>query len=480
MLVKKVVFLTYNKEKTASEHLRIFGPLSYTKIQVVNAMEEGKPNLDLIQSGDLIVFQRNFLSRFSNYKAVIDQAHKFSIPVVMDLDDSLVGHPKDNSEQKWSRFAFELPALMYAIVSVDAITVTTPTLKSLIEQYNKNVYKLPNFLDDSIWKFAVKPTQEKQLPVQIAFMSTLAFQSDLDKLTEPLRILADKYKESISFLIYSPEIPDPLKDLRIVQRRELLTNDYANFETDLKTISGDIAVVPLSDNLLDQCISPFRYLEYTAIGLPCVCSNKTPYKEVIRDGFNGFLADTSDDWVEKLSELIDDHILRNEILSNARTDVRTNWMLHDHAHLWQQCYDQILAQGVISEPDENTLFLPIGQLAEQFEEQIQKYFQQNRISNQTNQELRSIIEEKTNEIQVLQQEKHKLKYEMEAFQQYATSTFNESKKKIINKLEMEEQIKSLTFELENSRREIADYLLSDSWRLTRPLRKIIKMLRGSK
>lgn len=45
---------------------------------------------------------------------------------------------------------------------------------------------------------------------------------------------------------------------------------------------------------------------------------------------------------------------------------------------------------------------------------------------------------------------------------------------------MEEQIKSLTFELENSRREIADYLLSDSWRLTRPLRKIIKMLRGSK
>ena len=41
MLVKKVAFLTYNKEKTASENLQIFGPLSYTKIQVVNGMEEG-------------------------------------------------------------------------------------------------------------------------------------------------------------------------------------------------------------------------------------------------------------------------------------------------------------------------------------------------------------------------------------------------------------------------------------------------------
>lgn len=491
MLVKKVVFFTGSTEKTAPEHLRIIGPLSHTKIQVINGVEGARPNLDLIKSGDLVVFQRNFLSRYSNYMAVLDRAHKHGIPVVMDLDDSLVGHSQDTPERRWSRFAFELPALMYAIKSVDAITVTTPTLKNLIEQYNKNVYLLPNFLDDSVWKFAVKPIKEKQLPVQIAFMSTLTYQSDLDKLTEPLRILADKYSESISFLIYGPEIPEPLKDLRIVQRQELLTNDNANFETDLKTISGDIAVLPLSDNLLDQCTSPIKYLEYSAIGLPCVFSNITPYKEVIRDGFNGFLAHTTEDWVAKLSELIDNPVLRNEILTNAQADVRTNWMLQEHAHLWQDCYDKIRTRGSNTELSKNPVLVPIGEISELLEEQIRRQAQQYGKLDPVNQKLSAIIEEKTNEIRVLQQEKKKQKYELEAFQQYATAIFNESKLKTVKNLEleekvktltfeMEEKIKELTFELENSKREVADFLMSDSWQLTRPLRKIIKMLRRVK
>ncbi|MBQ2543239.1 MAG: glycosyltransferase, partial [Bacteroidales bacterium] len=44
-------------------------------------------------------------------------------------------------------------------------------------------------------------------------------------------------------------------------------------------------------------------------------------KEIINDGKNGFLASNDDEWVEKLSVLIDSEQLRREIGKNARQTV---------------------------------------------------------------------------------------------------------------------------------------------------------------
>ncbi len=112
MPVKNVVFLSYSPIKTALEHLRVLGPLSHTEIQVINGIEGDKPNLNLVRSGDLVVFQRNFSSRYLAYQSVMNEAHKHGIPVVMDLDDYLIGLPPDHPDRKWSPFAFELPALL--------------------------------------------------------------------------------------------------------------------------------------------------------------------------------------------------------------------------------------------------------------------------------------------------------------------------------------------------------------------------------
>ena len=372
MPVKKVVFLSYNPIKTALEHLRVLGPLSHTEIQVINGIEGDKPNLDLVRSGDLVIFQRNFSSRYQAYQSVMNEAHKHGIPVVMDLDDYLIGLPPDHPDRKWSPFAFELPALLHAMMNVDAITVTTPVLKSVVDQYNKNVFVLPNYLDDSIWSIKPKSKKEKQPLVCIAFVGTQSHQPDLEKIAKPLKKIADKYKQKISFLFYGMEIPETLKDLSNIQHRASVTYDYADFALDVRSISADIAIAPLNDTLFNRCKSPIKYMEYSAMGLPCVYSKIAPYTDVIKDGFNGFLADTPNEWVEKLSKVIDDQILRGKMLSNAQSDVRSNWMLHDHAHSWQSCYDQVLDKGVQSKSEISASLTALGQTAEQIEEQLKK------------------------------------------------------------------------------------------------------------
>jgi len=475
MPVKKVVFLSYSQVITALEHLRVLGPLSRTKIQVINGMEGGVPNLDLIRDGDLVVFQRNFSSRYAAYQRVLDEAHKHRIPVLMDLDDYLIGLPYDHPDRKWSPFAFELPALLHAIMSVDAITVTTPTLQNVISRYNKNVYVLPNFLDDSIWDIQAHPMKDgKQSPVEIMFIGTLTHQPDLQSIAEPLKVIAEKYKNRIALTFYGPEIPDSLKKFDNVRHLAPVTYDYADFALSTKSISADIAIAPLIDDLFNRCKSPIKYMEYTAIGLPCVFSNITPYSEVIKDGINGFLADEPDEWIEKLSKLVDDQNLRNQILANAQMDVRYNWMLHDHAFLWQNSYDQVLSAGVEEQRENQSQLSALGQIAEQIEEQIQRQAEKTASLNQEIQEAHA--QNTTLKESALREVIHAAELifaEKERNQKLATE--RDLLKERSQKLATEKDLL-----LENTKREVAEFLLSDSWRITRPLRKIAKYFRRGK
>jgi len=488
MPVNKVVYFSYSPVITALEHLRVFGPLSHTNIQVINGIEGDKPNLDTIRSGDLVLFQRNFSSRYLNYNAVILEAHKHDVPVVMDLDDNLIGLPHDHPDRKWSPFALELPALLHAMISVDAITVTTPTLQKVICEHNKNVYVLPNYLDDSIWNITSKRIQEKHTPIQIAFIGTLTHQPDLEKITEPLRKIADNYKDKISFLFYGPEPPDSMKELVNVQHQYPVTYDYAEFAAIVRSISADIAIAPLNDTVFNRCKSPIKYMEYSAMGFPCVFSNVTPYTDVIKDGFNGFLADNPNEWVDKLSKLIEDYSLRNEILRNAQTDVRSNWMLHDHAYLWQNCYDQVLAQGVQENYENGFELSALGQIAEQIEEQIQKQAEKTASLNQTIQEAQAQINiikeaalrEQIHAAEMLLSEKdhsQNLSKERDVLKEECDRKTSLLEKLRSHNSDLEIQFQIMQQERENLKREIAGFMMSHSWRLTRPLRKISRFLR---
>jgi glycosyltransferase involved in cell wall biosynthesis len=56
------------------------------------------------------------------------------------------------------------------------------------------------------------------------------------------------------------------------------------------------------------------------LGIPTMCSPVGVNTEIIQDGENGFIADTEDEWVEKLAQLIRSSELRQRIgLAGRRT-----------------------------------------------------------------------------------------------------------------------------------------------------------------
>ncbi len=45
-----------------------------------------------------------------------------------------------------------------------------------------------------------------------------------------------------------------------------------------------------------------KVIAYMAVGIPCVCSPVGDHVRFVRDGENGMIASTEEEWVEKLSE----------------------------------------------------------------------------------------------------------------------------------------------------------------------------------
>jgi glycosyltransferase involved in cell wall biosynthesis len=87
---------------------------------------------------------------------------------------------------------------------------------------------------------------------------------------------------------------------------------------DLQAI--DIGLYPLS---LDNWVSGksgLKAIQYMMMGIPCVATDVGTTPLIIRDGENGLLARSEDDWLNALTRLLDDWELRRRLGEAARQD----------------------------------------------------------------------------------------------------------------------------------------------------------------
>ncbi len=111
-------------------------------------------------------------------------------------------------------------------------------------------------------------------------------------------------------------------------------NNYKDWDlsTEVRDMAEfDIGVMPLTDDEWSRGKSGTKLLQYMASGVPAVASSVGVNTEIIRDGINGFLADTKDAWVKKIPLLIENEQLRAELVNNARSDVERFYSVQANA-----------------------------------------------------------------------------------------------------------------------------------------------------
>jgi glycosyltransferase involved in cell wall biosynthesis len=80
-----------------------------------------------------------------------------------------------------------------------------------------------------------------------------------------------------------------------------------------------------------------------ALGLPTVASACGANPEILREGTDGFLCDTPEDWTRRLAELLADPQLRARMGQAARARAEANYSVRRNAGRLAQIFRQVAA-----------------------------------------------------------------------------------------------------------------------------------------
>ena len=107
----------------------------------------------------------------------------------------------------------------------------------------------------------------------------------------------------------------------------------------------DIGIKPMPDDPWARGKCPMKELQYMALGIPTVCSAVGTSAEAIRDGENGFLANSARQWVERLTRLVDDSALRRKIGLAGRQTVEERYSMRVCATQFAEAIRSVVEDG---------------------------------------------------------------------------------------------------------------------------------------
>ena len=93
----------------------------------------------------------------------------------------------------------------------------------------------------------------------------------------------------------------------------------------IKTLN--VGVMPLIDASFERGKCGYKLIQYMACGLPVIASPVGVNKEIVDNGKNGFLASNENEWLEALSKLKADAVLRQHMGRNGRKLVEEKYSL---------------------------------------------------------------------------------------------------------------------------------------------------------
>jgi glycosyltransferase involved in cell wall biosynthesis len=304
---------------TPCAYIRLLQPLDHPAIGgdfdivLVDAEEA------LNYRADIIVTQRYAVPDLDAADALIRHCRRHGIALLYDLDDDLRHVPREHPDARLLRPLARVVSRLAR--GADAVWVSTPALAATLAELNGGVRVVENGLDERLWTAAAPPPTPRQGPVRILFMGTATHDADFAIVEGALARLASVFAEHVSVEL-----------LGVSSRRDLpswvnrigmpvhATASYPGFVHWITQQHWDIGIAPLADTPFNRCKSAVKTLDYAALGLPVLASNRAAYRGTLADGPAGrLLPDDENAWFVALARLVRDARLRRRLSESART-----------------------------------------------------------------------------------------------------------------------------------------------------------------
>jgi glycosyltransferase involved in cell wall biosynthesis len=250
------------------------------------------------KSYDLVyVFREASLLGPSVFERLIHFRH---VPLVFDFDDA-VFLPYRSPSNGWLSL-LKAPRKTGTICRLASqVMVGNNYLAEYARRFNPNVTVIPTTIDTEIYR--VQPVRNATSPV-IGWTGSYSTVQHLDLLRSTLSELARREQFRVR-VIGPPDYKLEGVDVEVVPWRS---------HTEVQDLAAvDIGIMPLPDNPWSRGKCGCKALQYMGLGIPAVCSPVGMNTDLIRDGENGFLANSAEEWMAKLTLLLRSTELRRRL-----------------------------------------------------------------------------------------------------------------------------------------------------------------------
>jgi glycosyltransferase involved in cell wall biosynthesis len=241
------------------------------------------------------------------------------LPLLLDLDDHLL--IKGAADAHYGQHQGSLAALVRA---ASLVLVSTERLKGPLSGQARAVELVPNLIDERLFLSGVRERprgarREFDRPLQLVYVGSPTHAADLAMLRPVMDMLSETHPRAFELNVVGAERPGPGQEW---YRRCVVPDrckPYPQFVQWLREQRSqwDIAVAPLQDDAFNSYKSDLKHLEYGALGLPSIFSDREPYATVEHGRTGLKVSDQVDDWSEALVALREDGGLRDAIADAA-------------------------------------------------------------------------------------------------------------------------------------------------------------------
>ncbi|RLB07549.1 MAG: hypothetical protein DRG50_02475 [Deltaproteobacteria bacterium] len=310
----KVLFLIQGWQVAASRY-RVLQYLPYLEKRGVQTHVSTYPK-GIVEYGRL-------LKRVKDHNVIFLQRKRFNPPflqllrcrargIVYDFDDAVMYRnstaPSPYSRTRQRRFARIARAS-------DHVIAGNNFLRDQAARFTDRVTVIPTPIDRK--RYCLKDYNEKKERVTIGWIGDHGSIHYLAEMRPIFEELGQRYR-NLELKI----ICDTFFDCDHISVVKKLWNQEDEVD-DLRSL--DIGVMPLRNDPWSWGKCGLKILQYYGVGVPVVCTPVGVNRDVVQDGVNGFWAMTHEEWIEKISLLIEDPLLRREMGTRGRELVQRSF-----------------------------------------------------------------------------------------------------------------------------------------------------------
>ncbi|MBW6498430.1 MAG: glycosyltransferase family 4 protein [Bacteroidales bacterium] len=301
--------------------------LAKTRI-VLKSIRQRFRDLKMAKNYDLVfIYREAHMLWFSWFE---NRLQRLGARIILDFDDSIwLNDTSDGNRQlAW----LKRPSKTADILRLSSMAlVGNEYLASYARRYNTNVHVVPTTIDTDYY---IPGSQQTKNTVCIGWTGSSTTLKHLQHALPVLKAIREKYGEKVSFRVISNK---PLETVL-----PGLENVKWSRETEVSDLYPiDIGIMPLPDDEWSRGKCGFKGLQYMSLEIPAVMSPVGVNTEIITDGVNGFLAGTEEEWVKKLSALIESPALREKLGKAGRQTVMERYSFESQKERYLQLFNRV-------------------------------------------------------------------------------------------------------------------------------------------